>query len=173
MEVSEDGVDAWPMGEAAVPSVITISDAMKKIILWTSLLVVSAILLSGLFASRTNPTVENEVAWDSASTREQFMKSCADCHSHQTRWPWYSHVGPVAFLVSHNVQEGREHFNVSSRRMGEPHEAAEEVLEGEMPPRDYLLLHPEAALDDAKRKEFAQGLSKTFGGGSHEHHDED
>lgn len=150
---------------------------MKKKILFASLVLVLAVIASGLFAKRSNPHVENEVAWDSSQTRDQFMKSCADCHSHETKWPWYAYVGPSAFLVAHNVEEGREHFNVSRRNMGESHEAAEEVMEGEMPPRDYLLLHPEAALSPEQKRSFAKGLRATFGGEAHgghgrgEHHD--
>lgn len=137
---------------------------MKQKLLLVSLILALALIASGLFAKRTNPDAANQVAWDSAETRDQFRKSCADCHSNQTRWPWYAYVGPSAFLMAHNVEEGREHFNVSNHHMGESDDAAEEVREGEMPPRDYLLLHPEAALDDASRTQFAQGLGATFGG---------
>jgi len=151
---------------------------MKKKMAIGLLLVAALVMVSGLFVPRSNPAVENEVTWDSAETRTRFMQSCADCHSHETVWPWYARVGPSAFLVFHNVSEGREHFNISIRDMGEADEAGEEVLKGAMPPRDYLLLHPGAALDDAGRKAFARGLDRTFGGEFHGgdargHHDRD
>ncbi len=148
---------------------------MKKKILAASLILIVLIILSGVFADRTNPAVRNTVAWDSAETCSQFMKSCADCHSHETRWPWYAHVGPSAFLVTHHVEEGREHFNISRPKMGDADEAAEEVMKGKMPPRDYLLLHPEAGMSDAQKQQFAKGLIATFGGesgDSHEQHGE-
>lgn len=152
---------------------------MKKSVLVATAVLILAVLVSGLFADRSNPKVENEVQWDSASTRDQFIKSCADCHSNQTRWPWYAYVGPSAFLMVHNVEEGRGHFNISTRNMGESDDAAEEVMEGEMPPRDYLLLHPEAALSPEQMRSFAKGLRATFGGEAHgghgggEHHERD
>ena len=119
--------------------------------------------MSGLLAPRTNPPVQNKTTWDSPATEKQFRKSCANCHSNETKWPWYAYVGPSAFLVSHNVTEGREHFNISMLAMGDANESSEEVLEGKMPPDAYLLLHPEASLDDSQRKAFSEGLKSTFG----------
>ena len=40
-------------------------------------------------------------------------RSCYDCHSNRTRWPWYSHVAPVSWLVARDVHEGREEINFS------------------------------------------------------------
>ncbi len=136
---------------------------MKRKILFTLLFVAIIVVVSGLLAPRTNPPVENKVTWDSSVTEEQFRKSCADCHSNETKWPWYAYVGPSAFLMSHNVTEGREHFNVSMLPMGDADECSEEVLDGKMPPEDYLLLHPDASLDDSQRRAFAEGLKSTFG----------
>jgi hypothetical protein len=136
---------------------------VKKLVIYFSIFSF-IILISGLFASRNNPPIENKVTWDSDETKEQFMISCANCHSNETKWPWYSYVGPVAFVVAHNVNEGREHFNISNSNMGEFHEAAEEVMENHMPPSDYLLLHSEASIEGEKKRRFVNGLLKTFGG---------
>ena len=46
-----------------------------------------------------NPEVTNTVAWDSPRTAELFDPACADCHSNETDWPWYSNVAPVSWLV--------------------------------------------------------------------------
>ncbi len=118
---------------------------------------------SGLFAPRTNPPVQNIVVWDSPATEEQFQKSCTNCHSNETKWPWYAYVGPLAFFVTHNVTEGREHFNISVPNMGNVDETFDVVIEGDMPPADYLKLHPEASLNDSQRMIFSQGLKSTFG----------
>lgn len=124
-----------------------------------------AIQLLPLGAERTNPPVVAEPAWDSPRTRELFVVACADCHSNQTRWPWYSKVAPVSWLVAYDVAEGREHLNVSEWNRPQRHadEAAEEVREGEMPYRGYTLTHPEARLDEATRAELVAGLIATFG----------
>ena len=112
-----------------------------------------------------NPPAGAEPAWDSPETRARFMEACADCHSHLTRWPWYSHVAPVSWLVQHDVAEGRGKFNISEPgRRDKRHDAAEEVREGGMPILPYRLAHARARLDDAGRAAFAAGLAATFGG---------
>ena len=139
--------------------------------------ILAAVLLGVLAAMQlvpaegqgVNPPVTGEPAWDSARTRELFARSCADCHSNRTRWPWYSRVAPLSWLVASDVREAREHLNVSEwdRPQKDADEAAEEVREGEMPLRSYLVAHPEARLTDAERAELAAGLEATFGGESH------
>ncbi len=114
----------------------------------------------------TNPEVLSEPRWDSPRTKELFMRACGDCHSNETKWPWYSSIAPVSWLVAYDVHEGREHFNVSMwgvQEENEGDEAAEEVREGEMPPFGYLLAHPEARLDEAEKRELIDGLVRTFG----------
>ncbi len=115
---------------------------------------------------RANPSVVAEPSWDSPSTKALFSRACADCHSNETRWPWYAYVAPVSWLVAHDVEEGREHFNVSEwglDRRNEGDEAAEMLAEGEMPLRAYLLAHPEARLSEGERTELIRGLQATFG----------
>ena len=141
----------------------------------------------GLFAAiqlvpygrdHVNPPMGAEPAWDSPRTRELFMTTCGDCHSHATRWPWYTHVAPASWLVTHDVMEGREHFNVSGWPTGDrhAHEAAEEYAEGEMPPWIYMPLHPDASLSAADRDALLAGLRATFGQGdsadAHGEHEE-
>ena len=136
---------------------------------WIILAIVAILFLIPaifVFASGgpTNPPVERQVNWDSPQTKELFYRACADCHSHETKWPWYSKIPPASWLVVHDVNEGREKFNISAQDMGEADDAAEAVLEGEMPMKIYTVMHPEARLTDAQRQALAQGLQKTFGG---------
>jgi hypothetical protein len=83
-------------------------------------------------------------------------RSCRNCHSNDTTWPWYSEVAPVSWLVAHDVQEAREHLNISTwatRSRGDQQEALEdickEVRRGDMPITAYRLMHREAALTPA------------------------
>ena len=113
---------------------------------------------------RSNPRVTTEPQWDSAQTRALAERACFDCHSNQTKWPWYSKVAPVSLLVAHDVEEGRSALNFSQWDVGqEGEEAGEEVLEGAMPPWQYLLMHPEASLNDAEKQALVTGLNATFG----------
>jgi mono/diheme cytochrome c family protein len=116
--------------------------------------------------NHSNPPATREPKWNNAATKATFDRACGDCHSHATTWPWYSFVAPVSWLVQHDVDEARANFNVSAvLAKDEGHESAEEVLEGAMPPKVYLIGHPEARLSDAERKAFAMGLDATFGRG--------
>ena len=139
----------------------------KRRVALRSLAVLGCLLLVAQFVpvDRTNPPVEAEPAWSSPRTRELARRACFDCHSHETKWPWYSYVAPASWLVAYDVHEGRSEFNVSAAKMGEADEAAEKLEEGEMPPAPYLLLHPEARLTPQEKAELARGLRATFGGG--------
>ena len=116
--------------------------------------------------NHTNPPVVSEPQWDSPRTKELFDNACANCHSHQTTYPWYSNIAPLSWLIQRDVNEGREHFNVSAwgaQKKNEGEDAAKELREGEMPPWFYLPTHPEARLSDAEKQELISGLEKTFG----------
>src|SRR5262245_48232416 len=100
--------------------------------------------------SRDNPPVETELVAE-APVRDLLRRACYDCHSHETKWPWYAYVAPVSWLVAHDVEEGREHLNFSTwnRYTDEDQldlleETGEEVMEREMPLQIYLSLHSEA-----------------------------
>ena len=112
-----------------------------------------------------NPSVVAEPPWNSPRTRELFFRACKDCHSNETQWPWYSTIAPVSWLVTHDVNEGRHHFDVSEwgRKRNHGDEAAKMVREGEMPLWYYLPMHPEAQLTLRERDELVAGLVATFG----------
>lgn len=105
--------------------------------------------------ARENPPVEEDVAAP-PEVASILRRSCYDCHSHETRWPWYSRVAPASWLVASDVRDGRRHLNFSrwnrldaGRRAHALEEIVEVVSEGEMPLRAYLVTHPGAALTPA------------------------
>lgn len=119
-----------------------------------------------------NPPVSEEPQWDSPETRTLFFRACRDCHSNETVWPWYSNVAPVSWLVTRDVNHGREHLNVSDWNRAEEHhgeEAAEMVEKDYMPLWFYLPLHPEAQLSPEDKKRLIRGLEQTFGTQDHGH----
>lgn len=82
-------------------------------------------------------------------------RSCFDCHSHETRWPWYSHVAPAMWLVADDVKEGRLHVNFSEFAKYKPLRAlskldmmCEEISDRRMPLPEYLVLNPGAKLSN-------------------------
>jgi hypothetical protein len=112
-----------------------------------------------------NPPVTREPVWDSPRTRELAVIACFDCHSNETRWPWYSNIAPVSFFVQDHVEEGRAMLNFSAWDQPQKYsyEAARAVREAWMPLDSYLLLHGQAKLSKADAKELADGFERMFG----------
>jgi hypothetical protein len=72
--------------------------------------------------------------------RSVFDGSCNDCHSNETRWPWYAHVSPASWIVAHDVHKGRREMNFSEcgtyspkKREDRLEEICEQVVNGDMP----------------------------------------
>jgi hypothetical protein len=139
----------------------------KRRIFWLTcgviVLIAVGIQLIPYGRNHTNPPVFTAPHWDSPRTRELFTRACADCHSNETVWPWYSNIAPMSWLVQRDVDEGRGKYNISTGR-GEADEAADKVSEGEMPPAQYIMLHSDANLSTSEKQELIQGLLATFGG---------
>jgi hypothetical protein len=145
--------------------------------------VVALLLLIQLVpVDRSNPPVTGEIEAP-ADVKSLLERSCYDCHSSETRWPWYSRVAPVSWLVAHDVEEGREHVDFSSWKQlsaGDRAHALEEIeevmVDEEMPLWFYLPLHPEARLAEADRERliaWAKGARAQLPTTSddHEHHE--
>jgi Haem-binding domain len=86
-----------------------------------------------------------------------FKRSCMDCHSNHTVWPWYSYVAPMSWLVERDVHRGRVHMNLSDwdqytfkQREKLLADIASAVKNREMPLPQYTLVHRQAKLSDAE-----------------------
>lgn len=132
------------------------------------------LIIMGLFAliqiipygrSHTNPPVVSEPAWDSPQTRALAERACFDCHSNNTIWPWYSNIAPASWLVQRDVDEGRQRLNFSEwgQSSAETDDIYEVLENGEMPPSQFLLMHPEAKLIASEKQELIKGFRSTFG----------
>ena len=113
---------------------------------------------------RANPPVGVEPPWDTPATRALAKQACFDCHSNETEWPAYSRVAPVSWLIQHDVSEGRAELNLSDwpGAPQEPGETIEPLVEREMPPAIYQLMHAQARLSDIDRDRLARGLAATL-----------
>ena len=87
--------------------------------------------------------------------------SCYDCHSNETKYPFYSNIQPVAWLLKNHIDEGRKELNFSTFATYEPkrqahklEEAAEYVEQKNMPSESYTLGHSDAKLSDEQRKQL-------------------
>jgi Haem-binding domain len=127
---------------------------------------------------RTNPAVDPAKTIFAAGIVPDdvsaiLRRSCQDCHSDETRWPWYSHVAPVSWLVASDVHGAREQLNLSrwgvykdSRKDDKLEEMCKQLQQGEMPDRKYTLIHASARMNGAERglvcrwtEEARKGLS--------------
>lgn len=109
-----------------------------------------------------NPPVTQTVNWDSPETERLWNIACADCHSNETIYPWYSYVAPVGWLIAHDTHEGRGYFNSSTDPSLDMDEMAEEIEEGKMPLPIYLITHPDAELSAEDKQVLIDGLRATF-----------
>ena len=81
------------------------------------------------------------------------LRSCGDCHSNQTSWPWYSRVAPLSWGIVDDVNEGRRHMNLQDSEAratraatDRPFDLCKEVREKGMPPFTYRIMHKDARL---------------------------
>jgi Haem-binding domain len=116
--------------------------------------------------ARVNPLDRGEPAAPSA-VQALLQRACYDCHSNKTRWPWYSYVAPMSFLITHDVTEGRRELNFSlwnqyeeRRKTRKLKEIVEQVEKGKMPQWYYVSLHPDAKLSAADRELIVKWASR-------------
>ena len=112
---------------------------------------------------RTNPPVKSEPQWDSQKTKGYAVRACYDCHSNKTKWPWYSYIAPMSWIVISHVNEGREELNFSELNIKDAKKAADVVEHEIMPLPSYVIFHPDAKLTETERAEFVKGLVNSFG----------
>jgi hypothetical protein len=129
---------------------------MRKLRIAALLLVVAAAAAQLHRPERTNPPVDPGASFEAvvkppAQAAAVLERSCRDCHSHRTEWPWYSSVAPMSWVVARDVNQGRAHLNLSRWNVYSDemsgvriNQMCEEVKTGEMPPKYYTPLHPEA-----------------------------
>ena len=121
-----------------------------------------AVVIQAYRPARDNPPIVETRTLEAAVTVpaevEQILaRSCNDCHTDQTHWPWYSNVAPISWMIADHVSNGRRHLNFSEwLRPGvdDPAEytrqkfvsACRELRIGRMPLFSYEFLHPGARL---------------------------
>jgi Haem-binding domain len=129
---------------------------------------VSAVALFALFAGAqfVRPERLNEPPDPSRSleartqltpeVRALLARSCDDCHTQRTRWPWYSQVAPVSWFVADHVRHARTHLDFSDWASYESqdidgllHGICGEAKRGTMPLPSYTLVHRDARLSPA------------------------
>jgi hypothetical protein len=112
------------------------------------------ILIQIIQPSRTNPPVVPSRSLEAhvevpPQVQAVLKRSCYNCHSSATVWPWYSYVAPVSWYVAHDVNTARGHVNFQNweaqinEQEGKEHLGltCKLIRQGKMPPADYRLMH--------------------------------
>jgi len=130
-------------------------------------LAITLVLLIGaqfVPVDRTNPATRPEASLlnqktTSTAVRAILERSCGDCHSNDTRWPWYSRVAPISWFLLNHVNGGRDRLNYSRWTSYESDDQDKFLngmctltRKGRMPVSSYLWIHRDAKLSDADIK---------------------
>jgi hypothetical protein len=116
---------------------------------------------------RSNPAVGGDLSAPPV-VKDALQRACYDCHSNQTRWPWYSAVAPLSWWIHNEVGEGRRRFNFSSWTdyTSDPgtedqklDEAARLIATRAMPPWYYRAMHPAARLTSTERDAITRWIA--------------
>lgn len=93
--------------------------------------------------------------------RTLLSNSCFDCHSDQTRYPWFDRIAPVSWLVAADIRSGKEKLNFSdwgnldaTEKVGKLANIQEELKAGKMPIGSYTFIHRKAKLSKQQVKEM-------------------
>lgn len=137
---------------------------MIKIILKVfAIIMIAALVVIQFFRiDKTNPPIVEAESLEAAVTvpddiRAILERSCKDCHSHRTEYPWYSNVAPVSWFLKNHIDVGRRKLNFSvfntyapKKRAKKLEEMCEQIDAGEMPLPSYLWIHRDSALREGE-----------------------
>lgn len=139
---------------------------MKKVLRWTGIILLAALLVIQFMprpAKNISPAITQahitKAVTVPAKVNEILKEACMDCHSNNTRYPWYSGLQPVASWMGDHVAEAKKELNFSEfgnytakRQRKKWEEIAEEVREKEMPLKSYTYTHSGARLSAGDRE---------------------
>ena len=152
---------------------------MKKYTRWIGLgLIILLFILQFFQINKTNPKVKPEedflaINKTEASTAKLIKDACYDCHSYETKYPFYTYVVPLSWWINNHIVNGRKEMNFSiwatysakkaDHKLGE---SAEMVSEKKMPLKSYLIAHSEAKLSPEQQKQLSDYFNSLRTSGS-------
>jgi len=107
----------------------------------------ASIVIQLIPVSHTSPPVVSDLV-AGPDVKAILRRSCYDCHSNETEWPWYAYIAPISWLITNDVEHGRAQFNFSKwgqypkeKRRARADEMLDEIESADMPPKSYALVH--------------------------------
>ncbi|HEX7415040.1 MAG TPA: heme-binding domain-containing protein [Bacteroidia bacterium] len=144
---------------------------MKKVLILTVLILV---LIQFIRPEKNTGTADgpNDITHTVAVAPEIkniLEKSCNDCHSNHTEYPWYYNIQPVAWWLANHVNDGKHHLNFSEfntyktkRKLKKLKELKDEIEEGGMPMDSYLWIHCNAKLSEAEKNNLIKWVNESL-----------
>ncbi|MDQ6902092.1 MAG: heme-binding domain-containing protein [Bacteroidota bacterium] len=145
---------------------------MRKAIRITLIVLLFALIIIQFF--RPSKNISEGIAVNDITTKyaipeslqATFKVACRDCHSNNSRYPWYWSLQPFAWFLNGHIEEGKRQLNLSiftSYKIGRQYklfdEINKEVKGGDMPLSSYTLIHRDAVLTDAQKQEITDWTS--------------
>jgi hypothetical protein len=151
---------------------------MKKVLKTIGWLLLIAIVVIQFFHPKKNihegdqPNAISKKFQLSADVKTILDKACMDCHSNNTRYPWYNNIQPVAWWLNNHVKDGKKELNFDdyiNRRPRFQYRRMEQTIDlvkkGEMPLDSYTWVHKDAILSEEEKTklfDWAQSIMDTL-----------
>lgn len=138
---------------------------MKKILV---ILLVAFVIIQFFPIDKTNPPLNSgmdflKIKNTPPEIAQIINTSCYDCHSNETKYPWYSSISPASWFLKNHINEGRKHLNFSifatyesKRQIHKMEECIKMIEKREMPLESYYIGHQDAKLTDNQRTELVK-----------------
>jgi hypothetical protein len=130
---------------------------------------IAAIAIQLVPSGVSNPASKGDISAP-PEVEATLRRSCYDCHSNQTRWPWYSHIAPMSWEVARDIEYGRRQVNFSewdeyypSTRKRKLQWVGRALQQEDMPPRSYQLIHPSSRLSPEARAQLQHWIDAQIG----------
>lgn len=134
----------------------------KTAIIAVSFVLAGIIAIQFIPVEKSNPRATGDIKMPE-EVHSIIKRACYDCHSFETKWPWYSKIAPISMLIAKDVNKGREYLNFSiwedlseEGKQNLKNVIWEKISNDEMPLLQYRIAHSEAKLTD-RDKETIRG----------------
>lgn len=145
---------------------------MKKLIIISFAVLLIAFVVLQFFQPEKNTSDKSDNLVTNAenmppSVKEAIQNACLDCHSDNTKYVWYHNIAPVSWMVNKHITDGKKELNLSEWKTLDDYDKIkvledirQEIERGTMPLKPYVLMHPEAKLDEETKKAMFAWIDK-------------
>jgi cytochrome c551/c552 len=145
---------------------------MKKFIIISAALLFFAFVVIQFFQPEKNISEKSENLVINTENlppalKEALKNACLDCHSDNTKYVWYHKIAPVSWMINKHITDGKKELNLSEWKILDDYDKIkaledmkQEIERETMPLKPYVLMHPEAKLDEETKKAMIAWIDK-------------